>query len=68
VTATFKNDLSRQFHVKVVGDGEALQIKDDFHDKDPALYMYNVTIALDSGDHVTSPDPVIVNDPGSSLE
>ena len=64
VKATFKDDPTGQFHCRVVDDGESLEIEDEFHDEDPALYMYNVTIVL-NGTEITSPDPVIVNDPGS---
>ena len=61
--ATFKGDTTSQFGCTPTDDGASLVIEDRFDDEDPALYMYNVTIELD-GDEITSPDPVIVNDPG----
>jgi hypothetical protein len=61
---TFKDDPTGQFDYEVVDGGESLEIEDKFHNEDPELYMYNVTILLD-GEEITSPDPVIVNDPGS---
>lgn len=65
VNATVKDDVSGQFTVRVPGDGRIVQIDDAFLDEDPMIYSYTVTIVLDDGQEITSPDPVIVNDPGS---
>jgi hypothetical protein len=63
-TATFKDDSLEQFVVRDPGNGENLQIDDKFLNVDPDIYYYTVTILLDTGEEITSPDPVIVNDPG----
>jgi hypothetical protein len=62
--AMVKDDTLHEFHPEVQGSGNALHIIDDFRDKTKKSYSYNVTVALD-GNTVTSPDPVIVNDPGA---
>jgi hypothetical protein len=61
--ATVKDDTLHEFHPAVQGNGNALHIDDEFRDKTRKSYSYNVTVGLD-GTTVTSPDPVIVNDPG----
>ena len=62
--AEVKNDTLSQFSSTVVGNGNSLQINDEFRDRTRKAYSYNVTVELD-GRTFQSPDPVIVNDPGS---
>ncbi|HTK46694.1 MAG TPA: hypothetical protein VL328_01790 [Gemmatimonadaceae bacterium] len=61
--ATVKDDTLHEFRPEVQGSGNALHIHDEFRDRTRKSYSYNVTVAL-GGTTVTSPDPVIVNDPG----
>jgi len=49
----------------VQGNGNSLQISDSFQDRSETPYSYDVTVEL-NGVSYTSPDPEIVNDPGSS--
>jgi hypothetical protein len=58
-----KDDKLRQFSASVHGGGRLLHIRDDCKDKTKTPYDYNVTVTL-NGYAATSPDPVIVNDPG----
>lgn len=62
-SAEVKDDTLHEFSSFVPGDGRVLHIKDEFLDKDFEAYSYNITVELDGTDY-TSPDPVIVNDPG----
>ncbi|MFL5617869.1 MAG: hypothetical protein ACJ79A_05665 [Gemmatimonadaceae bacterium] len=62
-SAEVKDDTLHQFSYDVPGTGNILHIKDDFLDKVLEAYSYNITVELD-GTPYTSPDPVIVNDPG----
>jgi hypothetical protein len=66
VRATFKNDPSGQFIPRVAADGKSIDIEDRFLFEDPDIYYYTVTIQFDGKPEITSPDPVIVNDPGGS--
>jgi hypothetical protein len=61
--ATVKDDVLNEFRPRVQGNGTSIHIDDEFRDRTRTSYSYNVTVALD-GSTVTSPDPVIVNDPG----
>ena len=61
--AKVKDDTLNEFHARVLGNGTSIQIDDEFRDRTKTSYSYNVTVSLD-GSTVTSPDPVIVNDPG----
>jgi hypothetical protein len=61
---TVKDDTLKQFSASVQGQGRSLHIDDDFRDKQKTPYEYTVSVQLD-GTSFTSPDPVIVNDPGS---
>ena len=45
------------------GNGSSLHIDDQFKDTTKTPYDYFVTVEL-NGTSYTSPDPVIVNDPG----
>lgn len=58
-----KNDLLDEFSSSVHGNGSSLHIDDQFKDTTKTPYDYFVTVEL-SGTSYTSPDPVIVNDPG----
>lgn len=60
--AEVKDDTLGQFSSTVVGN--TLQIDDEFRDRTRKAYSYNVTVELD-GRTFQSPDPVIVNDPGT---
>ena len=62
--ANVKDDTLHEFHSVVEGNGNAMHIDDEFRDRTRTSYSYNVTVALD-GTTTTSPDPVIVNDPGA---
>ena len=62
--ANVKDDTLHEFRPEVQGNGNALHIHDDFRDRTKKSYSYNVTVTLD-GTTTTSPDPVIVNDPGA---
>ena len=61
--ATIKDDLLNEFRTRVMQNGKSLDIMDDFLDERRTEYSYNVTVQLDDITY-TSPDPVIVNDPG----
>jgi len=65
--ATIKDDFLNEFRTRVARDGKSLDIMDDFLDEGITPYSYNITVELD-GTTYTSPDPVIVNDPGSQAE
>ena len=58
-----KNDTLKQFSVSVHGNGSKLHVDDKCKDDRKTPYEYQVTVALNGYPH-TSPDPVIVNDPG----
>ena len=63
------NDSLDQFTCEPFGNGRLLVINDplrDPPDEGPKTYCYTVTVELD-GVPFTSPDPVIVNDPGDRL-
>jgi len=60
--ATIKDDDLGEFTVKVFGNGNALHIDDKCRQR--REYPYNVTITTADDETITSPDPVIVNDPG----
>jgi hypothetical protein len=62
--AVVKDDTLDEFDATVVGNGQAVQINDKFKDRNEKQYSYDVTVAL-NGLTYTSPDPQIVNDPGS---
>ena len=65
--ATVKDDLLHQFRPSVQPEGKAIHIFDELRDPPGGTYeyTYNVTVALlSNGKSFTSPDPVIVNDPG----
>jgi hypothetical protein len=62
--ALVKDDTLDEFDAKVVGNGQAVQIEDKFKDRTETPYSYDVTVTL-AGVPYTSPDPQIVNDPGS---
>jgi len=64
--ATIKDDFLNEFRARVARNGKSLDIMDDFLDERETSYSYNITVELD-GTTYTSPDPVIVNDPGSGL-
>jgi hypothetical protein len=61
--ATIKDDYLNEFRTRVAKNGKSLDIMDDFLDERITTYSYNVTVQLDDITY-TSPDPVIVNDPG----
>ena len=63
VVAKVKRDKLEQFSSSVQGIGRSLHINDEFKDKKTTVYSYNVTVKLGRRIY-TSPDPVIVNDPG----
>jgi hypothetical protein len=65
--ATIKDDFLNEFRTRVAKDGKSIDIMDDFLDERKTPYSYNITVELD-GTTYTSPDPVIVNDPGSQAE
>lgn len=58
-----KEDPLDEFSSSVQGNGSSLHIDDKFYDKTETPYDYYVTVVL-NGTSYTSPDPVIVNDPG----
>ena len=58
-----KDDSQKQFSSSVQGQGRSLHMDDKFYDKVRTPHEYYVTVELD-GRTFTSPDPVIVNDPG----
>jgi len=60
--ATVKDDTTGEFSVTVRGNGNSLVIDDKCRGKN--VYSYNVTVTTDSDQTYTSPDPVIVNEPG----
>jgi hypothetical protein len=62
--ADVKDDTLNQFSSTVLGNGNTLEIDDAFRDRTVMEYSYNVTVELD-GNTFQSPDPVIVNDPGT---
>lgn len=64
--ATVKDDVKNQFHPELQGNG-SLHIIDDFKDTVRTSYSYNVTV-IDGTTTYTSPDPVIVNEPGMEAE
>jgi hypothetical protein len=59
-----KDDNSGQFSTSVHGNGSKLHIRDDFRDEFKMRHSYAVTVKF-NGDEYPSPDPVIVNDPGT---
>ena len=61
---TVKDDPLKQFSASVQGQGRSLHIDDEFRDREKTAYEYTISVQLD-GRSYTSPDPVIVNDPGS---
>jgi hypothetical protein len=63
-TAVVKDDTLQEFSSAVQGNGNSLQINDLFRDTATKHYSYDVTVMFD-GVSYTSPDPEIVNDPGS---
>lgn len=62
--AVVKGDTLDEFSSQVVGNGQTVQIADSFKDRAETPYSYDVTVQL-NGQTYTSPDPQIVNDPGS---
>jgi hypothetical protein len=62
--AAVKDDTLDEFKARVVGNGQVVHIDDQFKDRQETGYSYDVTVAL-NGQTYTSPDPEIVNDPGS---
>lgn len=58
-----KNDTLSEFSASVHGNGSLLHMRDDFKDRQKTPYEYTVTVEFNSASY-TSPDPVIVNDPG----
>ena len=58
-----KEDPLDEFSSSVQGNGSSLHIDDQFKDTAETPYDYFVTVEL-NGTSYTSPDPVIVNDPG----
>ena len=56
-----KNDASNQFSHSILGGGNLLHIRDEF--REPGRFEYTVTVKFGRSEY-TSPDPVIVNDPG----
>jgi hypothetical protein len=65
--ALVKDDTLDEFSETVLGNGNSLQINDAFRDRSSTPYSYDVTVAL-NGTSYTSPDPVIVNDPGGGVD
>jgi len=63
LVAKVKRDKLKQFSSTVPGNGRSLHINDEFKDRKTTSYSYNVTVKLGRRTY-TSPDPVIVNDPG----
>lgn len=63
--ATVKDDDTGEFSVTVKGGGNALEIDDKCRRK--REYSYNVTVTTTAKATYTSPDPVIVNDPGTGI-
>ena len=62
--AVVKDDTLDEFDATVHGNGQQVQIADSFKDRTETGYSYDVTVEL-NGQSYTSPDPQIVNDPGS---
>jgi len=62
--AVVKDDTLDEFKATVLGNGQTVQIADSFKDRSETPYSYDVTVEL-NGTTYTSPDPSIVNDPGS---
>jgi hypothetical protein len=62
--AVVKDDTLNEFSSAVQGNGNSLQINDAFADTTKKKYSYDVTVSL-NGQSYTSPDPEIVNDPGT---
>ena len=62
--AVVKDDTLEEFSTTVQGNGQSVQIADSFKDRTETGYSYDVTVDL-NGQTYTSPDPEIVNDPGS---
>ena len=62
--AVVKDDTLNEFDAEVKGNGQTVQIADSFKDRTETGYSYDVTVEL-NGQTYTSPDPEIVNDPGS---
>ena len=58
-----KEDTLNEFSSTVQGNGQSLHINDELKDTAKTPYDYYVTVVL-NGTSYTSPDPVIVNDPG----
>jgi hypothetical protein len=57
-----------QFEAEVIGNGNLLHIRDAFIDSRKRYHKYTITVRFEWGNHYRdyeSPDPVIVNDPGS---
>jgi hypothetical protein len=67
IAGEVKDDTLNEFSTSVPGDGEILQIQDDFRDRKFEAYSYSVTVQIGEQKPVTSPDPVIVNDPGTAV-
>ena len=61
--AVVKDDTLSEFSSTVLGNGNSLQIDDQFKDTSKKKYSYDITVTL-GGVSYTSPDPDIVNDPG----
>jgi hypothetical protein len=59
-----KKDPLAEFEPTVHGNGSSLHINDQFKDTTRTEYDYYVTVEL-NGTSYTSPDPKIVNDPGT---
>lgn len=63
--AVVKNDALNQFSAMPLGNGNTLVINDLLRDTRLERYSYNVTVIDHDGRTYQSPDPVIVNDPGT---
>ena len=61
--AFVKDDTTGQFSSELHDQKKSLHIRDEFHDKEKKSHSYRITVTQD-GSTFTSPDPVIVNDPG----
>jgi len=61
---SIKGNGSTQFSSTVHGNGSLLHIHDEFRDEFMARHPYTITVEFNGKDYV-SPDPVIVNDPGT---
>lgn len=65
--ALVKNDSLNEFSASRQGNGQSVQINDLFLDPKgtSVTYNYDCTVTLNNQTY-TSPDPEIINDPGSS--